>query len=822
MPAIRYMKTAVDTEGSWDGPANETRIPSDAKEAQLRKFYAWADPSKDPDTKAAYKFGHHNVDANGKIGAANMKACSSGIAVLNGGRGGAKIPDADRQGVYNHLAAHMRDAKADVPALNSLSADKNMGVKYKRHQVGVLIEKNAFVDEGDGLISFPNKLVVSDNTEQRNGTRYDVDTLDLSEYKGQLTADHVDMLGSIIGKVGGVAKVGTQIVIDSIRFAVKENPLARLAYNLLKGGYLTDFSIETYDGYLDEEDVYRDAKMMGLSAVVVGNNRNATINTIVTNSLKQAKEDGLDTTKLEESLLTTFNIKQVHLTPDIAGTTATVSETDNLNSSTNHSSIAITDNSAIDDVSRKNTATNEETDMSKTMTVDGTKVTDVKEEKVENKIEDKETKMVQVAPVVDMNALAELLEKKLEEKLRPIQEKVEAVEQNAFDKKAKEPEFKKDENGAHQDGLRHSKNDFASLPWQERHAKQINAAWDLLKRHDTSAFEVLNKINEVNLNDLKKEGRVSNALTIADFGNFVISRELLTEIEGCRNNYTGLVNATQWKETLSTQFAWLKRSGDINMQSVEFCDDGANGNRKPISEYTATIQTSDLEELAAVTPVCNAATRFLAADLLGDVAAGYRNDYDRKRAQLVVARLEQAIETNGNSVIYDTNPAVNALTDWVDVWSQIATCTPNGTFVFNTSTLAEVMRRAVESGTNGPLANIFINGANGMPTLWGRPYIVVPDDIMPTLNAAGTVAIAVDGTTVTVNHAVFYADLANFTGRTSGGLQYDLSTDAAYEESGTVKSAYQRNELVLRGSFFRGGAIKDTDQVAGLLSPGVS
>lgn len=704
----------------------------------------------------------------------------------------------------------------------------------KRHQVGVLVEKNAFVDEGDGTISFPNKLVITDNTEQRNGTRYDIDTLDLSEYKGQITADHMDMLGSIIGKVNGIAKVGTQVVIDSIQFAIKENPLARLAYNLLKGGYLKDFSVETYDGYLDEEDVYREAKLIGLSAVVVGNNRNSTVNAIVTNSLKQSKEDGLDTTKLEDSLLTTFKIKQTHLAstdkkedaksapvkngsiqtsptkPDPEEPVAAAPEEEKSEPTEGEAS------------NNKDIVTKEETDMSKTAVVDEPKAADAKkEEKVENKVEE-QAKVEQAAPVLDVNALAELLDKKLEERLKPIQEKVDAVEQSAFDKKAKEPEFKKDENGAHQDGLRHSKNDYASLPWQERHAKQINAAWDLLKRHDTSAFEVLNKINEVNLNDLKKEGKVANALTIADFGNFVISRELLTEIEGCRNNYTGLVNATQWKETMSTQFAWLKRSGDINMQSVEFCDDGANGNLKPISEYDATIQTSDLEELAAVTPVCNAATRFLAADLLGDVAAGYRNDYDRKRAQLVIARLEQAIEANGNSVVYDTNPAVNSLTTWVDTWSQIATCTPNGTFVFNTSTLAEVMRRAVESGVNGPLANIFINGANGLPTLWGRPYIVVPDDIMPTLNSAGTVSIAVDGSTVTVNHAVFYADLSNFTGRTSGGLQYDLSTDAAYEVSGTVKSAYQRNELVLRGSFFRGGAIKDTDQVAGLLSPGVS
>ncbi len=70
------------------------------------------------------------------------------------------------------------------------------------------------------------------------------------------------------------------------------------------------------------------------------------------------------------------------------------------------------------------------------------------------------------------------------------------------------------------------------------------------------------------------------------------------------------------------------------MQPVEFLDDGAtsqfpNGNLKPLSSYTTNLKTADLEELAAVTPVMNAATRFLAADLLGDVAAGYRNDYDQ-------------------------------------------------------------------------------------------------------------------------------------------------------------------------------------------------
>ena len=36
------------------------------------------------------------------------------------------------------------------------------------------------------------------------------------------------------------------------------------------------------------------------------------------------------------------------------------------------------------------------------------------------------------------------------------------------------------------------------------------------------------------------------------------------------------------KKRLSLQMAWLARSGDINMQEVEHCDDGADGNLKTI------------------------------------------------------------------------------------------------------------------------------------------------------------------------------------------------------------------------------------------------
>lgn len=105
--AIRAHHTDTSNR-NWDGNRNETNV-KDARPV-LRRAFAWADPGGDAGNKGTYKFIHHEVGANGEPGAANVRACISGIAVLNGGRGGAEIPASDRAGIYRHLAAHLRDA----------------------------------------------------------------------------------------------------------------------------------------------------------------------------------------------------------------------------------------------------------------------------------------------------------------------------------------------------------------------------------------------------------------------------------------------------------------------------------------------------------------------------------------------------------------------------------------------------------------------------------------------------------------------------------------------------------------------------------------
>jgi hypothetical protein len=110
--AIRPHETPVVSR-AWDAAAVVASIPADASIADLRSVFAFADSNADPEVKSSYKFPHHH----GPGGPANLRACMTGIAVLNGGRGGADIPDSDRQGIYNHMAAHLEDGDRDVPEL---------------------------------------------------------------------------------------------------------------------------------------------------------------------------------------------------------------------------------------------------------------------------------------------------------------------------------------------------------------------------------------------------------------------------------------------------------------------------------------------------------------------------------------------------------------------------------------------------------------------------------------------------------------------------------------------------------------------------------
>ena len=121
--ALPRHKTDTSTS-PWDGSENEAKLKLDQDEDFYKRAYAWRDPNKDPANKTSYKFIHHEVSADGNPGAANIKGCQAGIAVLNGARGGSDIPAGDKQGVWNHLAGHLRDADVEPAPLRSVTDNK--------------------------------------------------------------------------------------------------------------------------------------------------------------------------------------------------------------------------------------------------------------------------------------------------------------------------------------------------------------------------------------------------------------------------------------------------------------------------------------------------------------------------------------------------------------------------------------------------------------------------------------------------------------------------------------------------------------------------
>jgi len=108
--------TTETTSGSWAASASRSALSNDTD--TLRGAYAWVSADGKPDSRSSYKFIHHHVE-DGKVGAANVRACSGGIGILNGGRGGANIPKSDRERVYKHLAKHIKDAGKKPPDLLS-------------------------------------------------------------------------------------------------------------------------------------------------------------------------------------------------------------------------------------------------------------------------------------------------------------------------------------------------------------------------------------------------------------------------------------------------------------------------------------------------------------------------------------------------------------------------------------------------------------------------------------------------------------------------------------------------------------------------------
>jgi len=118
-------------DAEWDAAAEVSKADVD----DLKIMCAWMD-SENPDIKSSYKFPHHKASGQHAV---VFRACAAAIAVLNGARGGANIPAADRKGVYNHVAKHIRDDFDAEPApLKSIEEIENDPYNILLNEIGVL------------------------------------------------------------------------------------------------------------------------------------------------------------------------------------------------------------------------------------------------------------------------------------------------------------------------------------------------------------------------------------------------------------------------------------------------------------------------------------------------------------------------------------------------------------------------------------------------------------------------------------------------------------------------------------------------------------
>lgn len=752
---------------------------------------------------------------------------------------------------------------------------------------------NSFFDRGDGVVEFPNGLVITDDSVMWSGTKYDIESLDINEYPGQLTLDHFDTIGGdcLIGKVEGVHKQGNKVVVDRIRYAINASENAKRAYNLLVGGFSNAFSIETIGPWADEEThTMHNHKLVGLSQVVMGNNKHAVANSIegmkktndageeettdqcvakheirVESEIEPQVEEGdedMSSTKAnadvqgeQNEVLETLDAELKEETcndADEAEQTETPAEEPESiaeepkpeRTTVTHSADKEPEGEAEEEPEAEAEATEAENSAddcdcdtcecdnaaeteAETETEEETEVkneaTDPEEAEI---VEDEATEEEQSE---EENALAETKTNNNVEEFEMTKEEIsklinEAIKNFADAQVAATPEV--EEPKVEETPAETEEDNAYSL---EKHANLILRA---LKTRSAMDYDKLARMNNANLEALKAAGKVSNSMTIEDWGNFVLPPEMYDKLIGGRTDYSAILDATDWRETDRLEFAWLTRNGDIEMQNTAMCearpaDSEDTSNLKPISEYGAVQHIEQMEHLAAVTPVCSAATKYLVVDLVADAIAGYRNNYDKKRAELVIAKLQEAVNETENKVKFDkSGTADSKLTTFIETMAELSDVGATGTFIFTEKTLFKIMEYITpRESALGDRA--FDAGKDGIRRIFGTPYIVVPNSLMPSLeddkaNNPKFSYIPKDASStspkeIEITSTVFYGDLSQFTGYTSGGLVFDMTEQAAYElPDGTVRSAFQRDEIVLRGYFYRGAAYRYPQAMAAI------
>ena len=125
---------------AWDGP----KYVAEANIEQLRQMCTYYEG--DGGTKGDYKLPHHKTD-----GTVVLRGVQAAMAALMGARGGVDILEADRKGVYDHLAEHYRAFDKEPPEFDSYEDDGYQEEKAEAEEVVEEKELTPCVDEAEAV-----------------------------------------------------------------------------------------------------------------------------------------------------------------------------------------------------------------------------------------------------------------------------------------------------------------------------------------------------------------------------------------------------------------------------------------------------------------------------------------------------------------------------------------------------------------------------------------------------------------------------------------------------------------------------------------------
>lgn len=301
VPFKATSKAPDDT--SWDASVEMKTLWGDgSNQAKYAQAHTWFDSSANdddgdsfPDVKGAYKLPHHNAQLE-----VVWNGVKAAMGALLGARGGVNVPESDKQGIYNHLAKHYGQFGQDAPAFKDYSPEelKELGFEVeeksqKKDEVKVLEDAPKEIldlnieakDLGDGEV----ETVVASDALDRHGEKISIDGLDTRKYmKNPVVQWAHDYDKPPIGKATKVWKDGGKLMAR-MKFAIAENPFAKVIYDLVKNNFLNAVSI----GFIPLEmdgNMYTKSEMVEFSVVPVPANSEALIS---------ARKLGIDTDLLK-------------------------------------------------------------------------------------------------------------------------------------------------------------------------------------------------------------------------------------------------------------------------------------------------------------------------------------------------------------------------------------------------------------------------------------------------------------------------------------------------------------------------------------------